>query len=374
MPDLEALIARLARIDALPQGSEQTTRDRAVDLTLDALGWDTIDHGEVARRYAVLDGGVDYCLRLRNRSRILIEVKRTGRDLPEHQRQLLRYALQEGADLGALTDGLVWWLYLPGGADGSDWERRRFFSLDLAREPAAKAAAALRGFLGREETASGAALEAAQREFERLERERRVRGTLPDAWKRILNEPDELLVLLLQDEVAAISGDRPDEAEVSEFLRGTLRQEPPPPAPPPTAPGPSGPRTQPAGGLRGQSAPQPLRRKQRRRRGPSRPITAFRLDGVRYSVSSWREMLLRVCDLAVEEAGERFAELVSPLRGKSAYFDRSSVNLREPRALKNGLFVETNLNSRQCHGIAREVLIAVRGPHGAEGFAVEPAE
>ena len=374
MQDLEALIARLTRIDTLPQGSEQATREMAVNPTLDALGWDTFDPGEVAREYAVLDGRVDYCLRLRNRSRILIEVKRTGADLSEHQQQLLRYAFQEGTDLGALTDGLVWWLYLPGGAGGSVWEQRRFFSLDLAREPAAKAAAALRGFLGRDETASGVALEAAQREFERLERARRVRGTLPDAWKRILNEPDDLLVRRLQHEVAAISGERPDEAEVIEFLRGTLRQEPLPAAPSSTAPGSSVPQTQPAGGLRGQSAPQRLQQEQRRRRGPSRRIMGFRLDGDRHNASTWKEMLLRVCDLAAEEAGERFAELVSPLRGRAAYFDRSAGNLREPRALKNGLFVETNLNSGQCERMARDVLIAVRGPHGDKSFAIELAE
>jgi len=109
-------------------------------------------------------------------------------------------------------------------------------------------------------------------------------------------------------------------------------------------------------------------------RMPARRIKGFRLDGVHYDVSTWKGMLLRVCDLAAEEAGERFAELVSPLRGRSAYFDRSPGNLREPRALKNGVFVETMLNSEQCERRAREVLIAVRGPHGAEGFAVEPAE
>ena len=84
-------------------------------------------------------------------------------------------------------------------------------------------------------------------------------------------------------------------------------------------------------------------------------------------------MLVRVCDLAAEEAGERFAELVS-LQGRSAYFNRSPENLREPRALKNGLFVRTDLSSKECERRAREVLIAVRGPHGAKGFAVEPAE
>ena len=77
--------------------------------------------------------------------------------------------------------------------------------------------------------------------------------------------------------------------------------------------------------------------------------------------------------MAMEEAGERFAELVSPLRGRSAYFNRSSGNLREPRALKNGLFVETNLNAGQCERLAREVLIAVRGPRGADSFTIDLA-
>ena len=51
MPDLsnlEALIMRLAVID-FSQGSEQATREMAVNPVIGALGWDTFNPEEVAR-------------------------------------------------------------------------------------------------------------------------------------------------------------------------------------------------------------------------------------------------------------------------------------------------------------------------------------
>ena len=76
--------------------------------SISALGWDTFDPNEVAREYSVLGGKVDYCLRIQNKPQVLIEVKRIGSNLNDHQEQLLRYAFEEGISLAALTDGLIW--------------------------------------------------------------------------------------------------------------------------------------------------------------------------------------------------------------------------------------------------------------------------
>ena len=94
MPDLadfEALIARLARID-FSQTSEQATRKMAVNPVIGALGQDTFNPAEVAREYPVHGGKVDYCLRGPMGALVLIEVKRTGKELSDHQEQLLDYA------------------------------------------------------------------------------------------------------------------------------------------------------------------------------------------------------------------------------------------------------------------------------------------
>ena len=75
----------------------------------------------------------------------------------------------------------------------------------------------------------------------------------------------------------------------------------------------------------------------------------------------------------VQEAGlRRFAQAVKPIRGKRrVFFDagRSQLHMltESPRAiLRQGNFSAAVRR-------AREVLVAVRGPHGAEGFTIDPA-
>ena len=244
LPDLEALIARLAAID-FSQTNEQATREMAVNPVIGALGWDTFNPGEVAREHPVRGGKVDYCLRGLRGALVLIEVKRTGTDLSEHQEQLLGYAFREGVPLAALTDGLIWWLYLP--TAGGSWEQRRFYRMDFHEQDAADATSAMHRFLGREGLVGGTALNEARREFESQERDRRVRATLQEAWRQVLCDPESLLPELLAEKVKDISGYLPDRETVTEFLQGvsgggttepeSLPSPPPTPAPPPPRPG-----------------------------------------------------------------------------------------------------------------------------------------
>ena len=162
LADLETLITRLAEID-FSQGSEQATREMAVNPIIGALGWDTFNPEEVAREYSVLGGRVDYCLRGPMSNLVLIEVKRAGTELSEHQEQLLRYAFDGGVPLAVLTDGLVWWLYLST-AEGS-WEQRRFYRINFREQHSGDAAATIHRFLNHDGLISGEALEEAKREF-----------------------------------------------------------------------------------------------------------------------------------------------------------------------------------------------------------------
>ena len=124
--ELEALITRLTNDRALLQRGEAATRQGAVNPTLRALGWNTDNLDEVDPEFADSGGGkVDYCLRYQGRDLVLIEVKRAGVDLSQHQEQLLRYAFGLGVELAALTNGLDWWLYLAM-KGGRSFEGRRF--------------------------------------------------------------------------------------------------------------------------------------------------------------------------------------------------------------------------------------------------------
>ncbi len=223
LPDLsalEGLIAQVIAIDFSSQTSEQATREMVVNPIIAALGWNTFNPDEVAREYSVLGGKVDYCLRgpPPKRDLVLIEVKRVDTDLSEHQEQLLRYAFDAGAPIAVLTDGLLWWLYLP--LADTSWEQRRFFRIDFREQDATDAAAAIYRFLNCQGVVGGTSQEEAQREFERQERDRRVRATLWEAWQHVLDDPQGLLRDLLAETVQEISGDVPDHEEISEFLEG----------------------------------------------------------------------------------------------------------------------------------------------------------
>ncbi len=359
LSNLESLVTRLTSID-FSQSSEQATREMAVNPVIGALGWDTFDPGEVLREYSVRGGRVDYCLRRHKRNLVMIEVKRAGTDLGEHQEQLLRYAFDEGVELAALTDGLVWWLYLP--MAGGSWEQRCFFRIAFCERAGPGAAAAIHRFLSRDGVVGGSALEEAKREFESQERDRRVRVALQDAWLRVLADSKGLLRDLLAETVEEISGYRPDPDSINDFLQGVLGDD--------IVADPVGMETdQPPTGRNGNDATPPD--EEDGGRSPSVPPVAFWLDGKRHDVSSWRQMLVRLCELVAEGAGTAFPAQVSELRGrKRPYFSASGADLREPLAIPGtGLQVEGNVSASQAERIARGVLRAVRNSEA--GFRVE---
>ena len=154
-------------------------------------------------------------------------MKRAGTDLSSHEEQLLRYAFDEGVPLAALTDGRVWWFYLPR-ADAK-WEQRRFCSLDLTAVDPGEAAATLRNFLDRDASVRGVTLEEAQREFEGQERDRRVRAAFSRVWRRLVTDPadphGDMLHDLLAEAVEKDARVRPHREAVHQFLLDRLEHE-----------------------------------------------------------------------------------------------------------------------------------------------------
>ena len=380
MPDLSELtthIARLAGSD-FSRSSEQDTRERAVNPVIGALGWNVYDPNEVDREYSVRGGRVDYCLRAQERNFVLIEVKRAGTDLAEHQEQLLRYAFDEGVPLAALTDGLVWWLYLP--TERASWEQRLFFRVNFREQEPAEAAVALFRFLNCDGVVGGESQDEAKREFESQERDRRVQAALQDAWQRVLRDPDSLVREELADAVEDISGYRPSRETVADFLHemsGNAKTDNRPLAaslPDPfSEPGfKDESRTRPIG-QRGETK-KPAQSS--RTKSPSIPPVAFWLGGERHElhVRNWRQMLIQLCEHLAGETGHVFVERASNIRGrKRPHFTSSPAELREPVHIPGTrLYVEGNVSAKGAEQIARRTLREVRGSD--DSFRIERAE
>ena len=358
MTELATLVKKPASSETLRRSGEEATRQAAVLPVLAELGWNWQDLDEVAPEHAVGNGRVDYCLRHANQSLVFVEVKRTGSDLVQHQKQLLGYAFEDGVPLAILTDGLIWWLYLP--TEPGSWEQRKFFTVDCRAQTPENAAAALNRYLQRDAVINRSAIELATEELQGQQREQRIRTAFPTAWTKLLTEPDELLQELVSDAVESASGHRPDAEVVAEFLL----QASVPASQPRTG------KKRPA--ARGTASAVKRRRSRRSKDVRGQKPVAFLLDGQRHEVSTWRQVLVGTCNLLATEASGSFVQKVQPIRGiKRRYFTTDAESLVRPLELKSSLFVEGNLSANDCVRVTRRVVRAIRGTD--EAFDVEVA-
>jgi hypothetical protein len=215
---LEATVLRV-REDLLSYDMDEAAVSAGpVKGVLDALGWDVFDPQAVCPEFRVGSGRVDFALRSApSRVDVFIEVKAPGKADETADKQLFEYTVHHGVPLALVTDGRVWSFYLPGGQ--GNYEERRLFRLDLLERELAESCERLDRYLDRGKVACGAAYQAASQDYQDKTRELRVAKALPVVWRRLLEEPDELLVALLGEAIERENGERPPEPMVADFLR-----------------------------------------------------------------------------------------------------------------------------------------------------------
>ena len=201
--------------------SESAVSQGVVLRILAMLSWSVYDTKIVIPEYPVEGGRVDFALCDRPGEPIAyIEVK--NKDLgDESERQLFQYAFMRGVPLAILTSGKEWSFFLPD--QRGDYRERCAYKLDLAQRGTEECRARFLRYLEFEAVASGRAVEAAREDYQAAILARQIKDVLPEAWRRLLEEPDDLLVDLLSDSVSNLCGYRPDNELVERFLRGQLR-------------------------------------------------------------------------------------------------------------------------------------------------------
>ncbi|MCY4214621.1 MAG: type I restriction enzyme HsdR N-terminal domain-containing protein, partial [Gammaproteobacteria bacterium] len=247
LEDTIADIVRKLREGAFP--NEQSVSQGIVLRVLSDLHWDVFEPSVVWPEYATADGGrADFALcEPRSKPKVLIEVKQPGK-AEDGVRQSLQYAFHTGVPFVVLTDGQTWRFYLP--AEPGDYEDRQVFKLDLYEHSAQRSAAVLEGYLHWQGVASGKALDSARNEHRSQARRAVARRAIPDAWRKLVEQRDELLIDLVGEAVESKEGVRPDNEDVARFLAGletsgTIGRLPSRPARPIPAPAPPQPKSKP---------------------------------------------------------------------------------------------------------------------------------
>lgn len=332
---------------------ESATKQGIVLKLLSLAGWDIFNVSEVTPEYTVGGKRVDYALRPGSENAVFIEVKRNGENLEGHQQQLLEYCFQQGVKLAALTNGRTWWLYLP--LQTGSWQERRFLTIDVESQEPHVVEQRFIDHLSVEKVSTGEAASSAE-ELVRSQQRTEITGkAIIEAWKQIVETPDEILVDLMAETAERICGFKPETDRILEFLSQQahpLVNTPPRSEGRQTRPAPSAPRPMTRTDETSIQEPQGID-------GKNQKPTSFRFQDQDRRAGSWNDVLIQLCGILSELRPNDFDQVLSIRRGERAnvkwphYFSRNSEDLRKPKAIPHSdIYAETDLTATAIVALA----------------------
>jgi predicted type IV restriction endonuclease len=320
---------------------EALTKNGVILPILNELGWNPFNIDEVQPEYTVASKRVDYALRVNNHNKAFIEVKKLGTDLEKHQKQLLDYSFQEGVRLAILTNGIAWWFYLPL-LEGS-WEQRKFYTIDIYDQEAHEIALKFADFLLKENVISGKAIENAESVYKSKQKKEIIRSTIPNAWNKLVSEPDEDLIELIAEMTARLSGYKPDHAIVAAFLGANSF----------TA------ETPLAGSVfEFQSIrPKTIKTETDREDYRNTSVDSFVFEGTRHNVKYWKDVLIGVTEIMLNKHRDQFSQVLSLVGRKRPYFTKDANALRVAERIDDtDIFVEINVSANRIVTLSRRII------------------
>ncbi|MEZ5345075.1 MAG: hypothetical protein R2681_05900 [Pyrinomonadaceae bacterium] len=214
---LSSLFNKIKSGGTLLTNSEAQTSQAIVLPILHNLGWDIFETNEVTPEFSVGGKRVDYALRIKSLAKAFLEIKKPTEDLEKHQEQLVYYAFQQGVRLAILTNGITWWFYLP--LEEGSWEQRKFFTIDLMEQKVGDAIEKFEDLLDKTNIENGNGYQNAKFLYDGRQKNKIIRESLPKAWEKLISEPDEMLVELLNETLERISGFKAESPIIIQFLK-----------------------------------------------------------------------------------------------------------------------------------------------------------
>ena len=340
--------------------NEEDAKSYVIEKILRTLGWDHTEPGEVKKEFKVGKRRADYALNPNwPTAEVFIEAKSPTVKLNDnHDYQLLNYCFQQAVDLGVLTNGRTWWLYLPmyAGPQGESlrWSQKRFCEIDIidqtidGKRQQSKISTAFERFLTKERVSSGDAVKAAKGIIDDREKADRAEKGMVEAWNHLVATPSEELIKMLTDSTFQICDVKPGKQQI----RGFFQQH----------------RAQFKVSDGGHSRP-----KLATNSGSSQQNgkLTFMFQDTRRSVKTWKQVLVELCELIYIEKQGEFDQIMSIQGTQNLYFSRNRDDLSDPKPIgDSGIFAETG--SMSAVGVkdrCQKVLRAFR--YGEDCFRVE---
>ncbi len=320
---------------------EASTKQAVVLRLLSLLGWDIFDVEEVAPEYSADGVTVSFGLRIGGTVQLLLDVKRNAEDPDGLRKQLVALSTQEAVELCAYTDGPNWCFFLTSARGGVN--QKQCHAIDILEQKPEEVAADLIGFLSREKVAGGSHIEAARISLQNQKR-KMAAEILPEAWNRVVSEPNHILVEILSDATEKLCGFKAEPDAVDAFIRrhrGLWLVEN----------GEADPEPQ-ARSTKGAEPPDPPEAADKstdiKARKPEffadKMIDSFTFQGKSFPVKSWEQMLTTLCNQFAASHAQEFEKVLWMYDDHQPCFTRYSDQLRIPEKVKKtNIYVETKL-------------------------------
>jgi predicted type IV restriction endonuclease len=352
MDNLKNFIKKIQTEKKIQTLNEEATKQSIILPILQLIGWQVFDVDEVSPEFSIENKRVDYALRSGSINKVFIEVKRINEDLEKHQEQLLTYSFRQGVNLSILTNGILWWFYLPLQEGG--WEQRKFYAIDMYSQSLDKIAEVFFKFLSKDKVFNGEALKNAKQLYGNRQKKDIIKRNIPKAWRKLHIEGDEFFIELLAETTENICGHRPENIEVSEFLLSIVNQD------------------QAQIDERNIKSPKEkfntnkthineLIQKDKllslNNNFTYQKITHFEFLNEIIHVKSWKELITKFIEKIYIKHPNNF-EIITSITGKKRpYFTKNHQELRLPKKILNTeYYVETNLSANFIVSIIRDVL------------------
>jgi hypothetical protein len=218
--NFEQTINRIAQNSTiLLEKGEEATKQLVILPILAHLEWNIHDINEVEPEYKVSDGRVDYCLKINNK-KIFLEAKRMREELENHEKQLLEYSFQEGVEIAILTNGLVWWFYLP--LEKGHWQQRKFFTIDFNQQNSSTIMKHFNKFFNKDGIVDGSCINNAHAIKQGKEKNTALVKAIPEAWEKLLSGNEETFIDIFAEKVENLCGHRPEPDVLIDFMQSFL--------------------------------------------------------------------------------------------------------------------------------------------------------
>ncbi len=359
---------------------EASTKQAVVLRLFSFLGWDIFNVDEVYPDYSVNSHSVTYALRAKNANKIFIEVKRVHEKLDNHQKPLLNFASSENVDISILTNGVLWWFYLPKSAGNS--QEKWFYSVDLLKQNEDTFVSQLIDLLSKNTVVKGQALKAAKA-LNQNKNQKMASNVIPEAWNKIISQPNMIFVELLRESTEKICGCRVEAKLVERFLekhldkwlvtsRPTTSSAPPPKvievssltkkkslnvsdvsAPKLNASDVSEPKLN----VSDVSEPKSQKTLNKPESYIDKEIKSYTFNGKTNPVRYWEDLLTGLCDYFAAIHSKDFEKVLWISGEDKTYFSRYSDQLRIPEKIKGSdIYVETKLRPDEIVKTSRSLL------------------